>query len=114
MVHPRLGAWKDDPRVFVREAFKYNPETWDGRIMYSLARALNFSLDSPWESLPDAVRQLGLPGLFGANYIGLDALLFSAGLTEHRAGEAVTDTIARAGQALHSAKTQGRNRVVLL
>lgn len=27
-------------------------------------------------------RKIGLPGLFGANYIGLDALLFSAGLTE--------------------------------
>ena len=27
-------------------------------------------------------RTIGLPGTFGANYIGLDALLFSAGLTE--------------------------------
>src|SRR5512146_875411 len=27
-------------------------------------------------------RKIGLPGLFGANYIGLDAILFSAGLTE--------------------------------
>lgn len=27
-------------------------------------------------------RKIGLPGLFGANYIGLDALLFSAGLSE--------------------------------
>ena len=29
---------------FVREAFKYNPDTWDGRIMYSLSKALGFSL----------------------------------------------------------------------
>ncbi len=27
-------------------------------------------------------KKIGLPGLFGANYIGLDAILFSAGLTE--------------------------------
>jgi NitT/TauT family transport system substrate-binding protein len=27
-------------------------------------------------------KKIGLPGMFGANYIGLDALLFSAGLTE--------------------------------
>jgi NitT/TauT family transport system substrate-binding protein len=27
-------------------------------------------------------KKIGLPGLFGANYIGLDALLFSAGLSE--------------------------------
>jgi len=27
-------------------------------------------------------KRIGLPGLFGANYIGLDALLFSAGLTD--------------------------------
>ena len=27
-------------------------------------------------------RKIGLPGLFGANYIGLDALLFSAGLSD--------------------------------
>lgn len=35
-------------------------------------------------------KKIGLPGLFGANYIGLDALLFSAGLTE---GDVTLDSI---------------------
>ncbi len=50
---------------FVREAYKYNPDTWDGRIMYSLSKALEFSLDTPWEKLPDAVRNAILNGLDG-------------------------------------------------
>ncbi|MEO6236109.1 MAG: excinuclease ABC subunit UvrA, partial [Vicinamibacterales bacterium] len=47
---------------FVREAFKYNPETWDGRVMYSLAKALNFSLQTPWHQLKEPVRQAILYG----------------------------------------------------
>ncbi|HTM25700.1 MAG TPA: excinuclease ABC subunit UvrA [Vicinamibacterales bacterium] len=48
---------------FVREAYKYNPETWDGRIMYSLSKALKFSLDTPWQDLPEKVRQTILYGV---------------------------------------------------
>jgi excinuclease ABC subunit A len=48
---------------FVREAFKYNPDTWDGRVMYSLAKALRISLDTPWEKLPEAVRAGILNGI---------------------------------------------------
>ena len=46
LTHPELLV--PDPRrsirggCFVREAFKYNPETWDGRVMYSLAKSLKF------------------------------------------------------------------------
>ena len=41
--------------AFVREAFRYNPETWDGRIMYSLSERYGFSLQTPFEELsPDA------------------------------------------------------------
>jgi excinuclease ABC subunit A len=48
---------------FVREAFKYNPDTWDGRIMYSLAKALRFSLEAPWEKLPETARNAILYGV---------------------------------------------------
>jgi excinuclease ABC subunit A len=47
MTHPDLLI--PDPQrsiaggCFVKEAFKYNPDTWDGRIMYTLSRELGFS-----------------------------------------------------------------------
>jgi excinuclease ABC subunit A len=47
---------------FVREAFRYNPDTWDGRIMYGLSKELAFSLDTPWEELPAKVREVILYG----------------------------------------------------
>jgi excinuclease ABC subunit A len=50
---------------FVKEAYRYNPDTWDGRIFYSLSKMLGFSLDTPWESLPEAVRHTILFGLDG-------------------------------------------------
>jgi excinuclease ABC subunit A len=67
LTHPELLV--PDPRrsiiggCFVREAFKYNPDTWDGRVMYSLSKALGFSLDMPWERLPEAVRHAILEGI---------------------------------------------------
>ena len=42
LTHPELLV--PDPQrsilggCFVREAFKYNPDTWDGRMMFSLSR----------------------------------------------------------------------------
>jgi len=69
LTHPELLI--PDPRrsiaggCFVREAFKYNPDTWDGRMMYSLSKKLRFSLDTPWEKLPEAVRNVILNGLDG-------------------------------------------------
>jgi excinuclease ABC subunit A len=47
---------------FVREAFRYNPDTWDGRIMFGLSKELGFSLDTPWEDLPANVREVILYG----------------------------------------------------
>jgi excinuclease ABC subunit A len=67
VTHPELLI--PDPRrsivggCFVREAYKYNPDTWDGRVMYSLASALRFSLEAPWEKLPETVRNAILYGI---------------------------------------------------
>src|SRR6266853_1326168 len=67
LTHPELLI--PDPRrsilggCFVKEAFKYNPDTWDGRVMYSLSKILKFSLDTPWEKLPEAVRNAILYGM---------------------------------------------------
>jgi excinuclease ABC subunit A len=67
LTHPELLV--PDPRrsirggCFVREAFRYNPDTWDGRIMYSLAKVLRFSLEAPWENLPERVRGAILYGV---------------------------------------------------
>ncbi|HEX6739495.1 MAG TPA: excinuclease ABC subunit UvrA [Vicinamibacteria bacterium] len=67
LTHPELLV--PDPErslvggCFVREAFKYNPDTWDGRLMYSLSRALGFSLETPWRELPAAARETILNGV---------------------------------------------------
>jgi excinuclease ABC subunit A len=67
LTHPELLI--PDPRrsirggCFVREAYKYNPDTWDGIIMYSLAQALKFSLDTPWKELSESARNKILCGI---------------------------------------------------
>jgi len=67
LTHPELLI--PDPQrsiaggCFVREAFKYNPDTWDGRVMYSLAKACKFSLDVPWSDLPQRARDAILFGI---------------------------------------------------
>ncbi|SPF50283.1 UvrABC system protein A [Candidatus Sulfopaludibacter sp. SbA4] len=75
LTHPELLV--PDPRrsivggCFVREAFKYNPDTWDGRIMYSLSKAIGFSLEAPWEKLPETARHAILNGLDGRKIVML-------------------------------------------
>ncbi len=67
LTHPELLI--PDPQrsilggCFIREAFKYNPDTWDGRMMYSLSVALHFPLDCPWRDLPEEARHAILYGL---------------------------------------------------
>jgi excinuclease ABC subunit A len=66
LTHPELLV--PDPRrslaggCFVKEAFKYNPDTWDGRVMYSLSKTMGFSLETPWQDLPQEVRDSILNG----------------------------------------------------
>ena len=48
---------------FVREAYNYNPDTGDGRLMYSLSRALGFSLETPWRDLAEETRRAILYGI---------------------------------------------------
>src|SRR5690242_4961477 len=50
---------------FVKEAYRYNPDTWDGRIMYTLSHKLGFSLDTPWDELPEKIRDSVLYGVEG-------------------------------------------------
>jgi excinuclease ABC subunit A len=67
LTHPELLI--PDPKrsilggCFVREAFRYNPDTWDGRLMYSLSEALGFALDTPWKDLPAKVHDALLYGI---------------------------------------------------
>ncbi len=67
LTHPDLLI--PDPKrsilggCFVREAFKYNPDTWDGRMMFSLSTALDFPLNAPWTELPERARQAILYGI---------------------------------------------------
>jgi excinuclease ABC subunit A len=67
LTHPELLI--PDPKrsilggCFVREAYRYNPDTWDGRLMFSLSKALGFALDSPWQQLPEKIRQAILYGI---------------------------------------------------
>jgi excinuclease ABC subunit A len=67
LTHPELLIPDPERSIrggcFVREAFKYNPDTWDGRMMHSLAVAAGFSLDTPWRDLGDQARHVILYGI---------------------------------------------------
>ena len=67
LTHPELLI--PDPQrsivggCFVREAFRYNPDTWDGHMMFSLAKAIGFSLETPWRELSEKVKTAILYGI---------------------------------------------------
>lgn len=52
---------------------------WYQQYPVSVAARAEEEINSPADL---AGKRIGLPGLFGANYVGLEALLFSAGLSE--------------------------------
>ena len=54
--------------AFVREAFNYNPDTWDGKIVYSLSQHYGFSLDTPFRDLPASAVDLLLNGTKGEKF----------------------------------------------
>jgi excinuclease ABC subunit A len=67
LTHPELLV--PDPTrsiiggCFVRDALRYNPDNWDGRLIYSLSKFVGFSLETPWEQLADSARNAILYGV---------------------------------------------------
>jgi excinuclease ABC subunit A len=53
---------------FVKEAFNYQPDNWDGRIMYSLSQNYQFSLDTPFEKMSRETVDLLFHGTGGAKF----------------------------------------------
>jgi excinuclease ABC subunit A len=54
--------------AFVPEAFRYNPETWDGRMMWSLSRHYGFSVDTPFAELPGEIVEMLFRGTRGEKF----------------------------------------------
>ena len=54
--------------AFVRAAFNYDKNTWDGRIMYSLAQHYGFSLDVPFEDLTSEIVDILFYGTRGGKF----------------------------------------------
>ncbi len=51
--------------AFIKEAFRYDKQTWGGRMMYSLAQWLGFDLETPWRELAPAIQETILYGTKG-------------------------------------------------
>ncbi len=71
-VHPTLLI--PDPSrsieggALVPEAFRFNRDTWDGKLMYSLAKKYGFSITEPWQSMPQWAIDLVLYGTHGEKF----------------------------------------------
>ena len=71
-VHPNLLV-PDKSRsivdgAFVHQAFNYDPDRWDGRTMYSLAKHYGFDLDTPFTELPQSVVDILYHGTQGEEF----------------------------------------------
>lgn len=55
--------------AFVSEAFRYNRDTWDGRMIYSLSRKYGFSLDTPFRELPERIVEILFYGTRGEKFV---------------------------------------------
>ncbi len=71
-VHPDLLVPDKNRSIlagcFVREAYKYDPNSWGGRTFYSLSKHYNFSLDTPFEELPADIVELLFHGTHGKRF----------------------------------------------
>ena len=71
-VHPQLLV--PDPTrslndgAFVKEAMQCKPDTWGGRMLYSLSQAFKFNLDTPYNKLPKRTIDLLLYGTKGKKF----------------------------------------------
>jgi diguanylate cyclase (GGDEF)-like protein len=82
---------------------------WDGKEFLLMLSNTRASLGRvSLERLRERIGALPLEAQGAAMHMS-----FCAGVTEHRAGETVADTVQRAEHALLNAKAGGQNRVVL-
>ncbi|HEY3237099.1 MAG TPA: hypothetical protein VGJ84_20435, partial [Polyangiaceae bacterium] len=76
VVHPKLLV--PDPSrsirggCFVKDAFRFNPDTWDGWMMHSLAKHRGFSLDTPYSELDRQAVEVVLNGTAPGERFELD------------------------------------------
>ncbi len=55
--------------AFVSEAWKYDKDSWSGRITWSLAQHYNFSIETPWNELPPQAVDVLLYGTRGERFV---------------------------------------------
>jgi excinuclease ABC subunit A len=54
--------------AFLPDAFKYDKNSWSGRLVYSLAQHYGFSLDTPYQDLSPEIQQILLYGTQGERF----------------------------------------------